>query len=75
MLGNREVKKPKQYSNIFVEKLVNYIYFIFVCIPVFLFVYLSIEIGFLILDTIKFLKKTIKYAKAKFVPKPFKSLS
>jgi len=42
---------------------------IFVCIPVFLLVYVSVDVAFFFRDSITYIKKTIKNAKAKLVSK------
>ena len=55
--------------------ILSIIHVVFVCIPVFLAVYVMMELMFATRDSIRFIKKTIKHAKAKLKPKPSQSLS
>lgn len=60
-------------------KVVAYIlgalHLVFVCLPVFLFVYVFVDVAFRVRDLIRYIKKTIKHAKAKPKPKPIEGLS
>lgn len=47
---------------------------VLVCIPTFIAVYVLLEVAFAIIDTIKFIKKTIKHAKAKLKPEPIEGI-
>lgn len=74
-LTTYEVKPYKKPKLKLLAYILSFLYLIFVCLPVFLIVYLGVDIAFFIRDSYRLIKKTIKNAKAKFKPKPTKSLS
>lgn len=55
--------------------ILSFLHIVFVCIPVFVAVYVLVELMFASRDSIRFIKKTIKHAKAKLKPKPAEGLS
>lgn len=57
-----------------VAVILSVLHIVFVCIPVFLIVYVFVDLAFRIRDLIRFIKKTIKYAKAKLKPEPAEGL-
>lgn len=50
------------------------IYFVFICVPVALFIYVSVNLFFGIRKICILIKKTIKNEKAQFEPKSFEGL-
>lgn len=69
------VPKYKECKIKWVAYLIAAIYLFFVCIPIFIFVYISMKVAFLLIDINSFYKKTIKYAKAKCQSKSTERLS
>jgi hypothetical protein len=65
-----EVKPYKKPKIKIVAYILSFLYLVFVCLPLFIFVYSLITVSFWIMDIHKFYKKTIKYAKTKFKSKP-----
>jgi len=51
------------------------LHLLLVCIPLFLFVYVFVDVAFRVRDLNRYIKKTIKHAKAKSKPKPAEGLS
>lgn len=72
---NYSVPPYKEPKANFISYIIAGLYLFFVCIPAFLFVYLSVEIFFFIRGINNFIKKTIKNAKTKCQPKPTERLS
>lgn len=73
-LKNYDVPPYKEPKMKLLAIILSLFYYIFICLPLFLFIYFGIDIIFFIRDIYKFVKKTIKYAKAKFEPKPTQGL-
>lgn len=69
------VPKYKECKIKWLSYLIAAIYLIFVCVPVFIVVYTSMKVAFLLIDINSFYKKTIKYAKAKCQSKSPERLS
>lgn len=57
-----------------VAVILSVLHIVFVCIPVFLIVYVFVDLAFRFRDLIRFIKKTIKHAKAKLKPEPAEGL-
>lgn len=57
-----------------VAVILSALHIVFVCIPVFLIVYVVVDLAFRIRDLIRLIKKTIKHAKAKLKPEPAEGL-
>lgn len=74
-LTNYNVPPYKEPKIKFIAIITSFLYLLFVCVPLFLFVYSSVNIFFFVKDTTHFVKKTIKYAKAKFKSEPTQSVS
>ena len=53
----------------------SFLYLIFICVPLGLFLLVSLELLYSYKGIKRFLKKTIKNAKTKFEPKPIERLS
>ena len=51
------------------------LYTIFVCLPIFVIVYILMNVAFVIMNITRFIKKTIKNAKTKFKSKSTKRVS
>ncbi len=73
-LKNYDVPPYKEPKLKLVAIIISFFYLVFICLPLFITLYCSIEIFFFIRDTNRFFKKTIKYAKTKLKPKSLKSL-
>ena len=69
-LQNYEVPPYKGESYGVLGIIVSFIYLVFVCLPLFAILYISIDIVFFIRDVNLFIKKTIKHAKTKLKSKP-----
>lgn len=67
-LVSYEVKPYKKPKLKLIAYIFSFFYLILVCLPLFLTIYLAVEIIFSIRDLKKFIKKTIKNEKTK--PKP-----
>lgn len=50
------------------------LYTIFICVPIAVFIYVTVHLFFAIIKIHKFLKKTIKNENSKFEPKSFEGL-
>jgi len=73
-LRNYDVPPNKKPKMKLLALILSILYLFFICLPVFLFVHVGIDLIFFIRDIYKFIKKTIKNAKAKFEPKPTQGL-
>jgi hypothetical protein len=73
-LKNYDVPPYKQPKMKLLAFILSILYLIFICLPVFIFVNILIEVVFNSREIYRFVKKTIKYAKAKFEPKPTQGL-
>ena len=69
-----EVKPYREPKMKFLALILSFLHLFFICLPIFIIIYLGVDIVFFIRDVYKFLKKTIKHAKAKFEPKPSQGL-
>ena len=67
-LTTYDVKPYKEPKLKLLAYILSFLYLIFVCLPVFLIVYLGVDIAFFIRDSYRLIKKTIKNAKAKSKP-------
>lgn len=74
-LENYEVPPYKKPKVKFLAYIISFFYLVFVCFPLFLLVYVFVDIAFFIRDSIRFIKKTIKNAKTKFKSKLTKRVS
>lgn len=74
-LKNYSVPPYKEHKIKFVAYILSFIHLVFVCIPIFLLVYGTVYVAFFLKDIISYLKKTIKYAKAKFKSEPTEGVS
>ena len=73
-LRNYDVPTHKKPKMKLLALILSILYLFFICLPTFLFIYVGIDLIFFIRDIYKYIKKTIKNAKAKFEPKPTQGL-
>lgn len=74
-LENYEVPPYKEPKVKLLAYIISFFYVLLVCLPLFLIIYVSVDIAFFIRDAIRFIKKTIKNAKTKFKSKLTKRVS
>lgn len=74
-LKNYSVPPYKEPKIKFLAYILSFLYLVFICFPIFLLIYVGVDVAFFIRDSIRHVKKTIKYAKAKFKSKPTEGLS
>jgi hypothetical protein len=74
-LKNYEVPPYKEPKMKAIAVIISFFHLIFVCLPVFVFLYVIVEVFFFIRDSHRLIKKTIKNEKTKFKSKPTERLS
>ena len=74
-LKNYSVPPYKEPKIKLVAIILSFFHLVFICIPIFLIVYVGVDIAFFVRDSIRYVKKTIKYAKAKFKSEPTEGVS
>lgn len=70
VLKNYEVPPYKEPKTELLTYIISFFYLVFVCLPLFLIIYVLVEVLFFIRDSTRYIKKTIKNAKTKFKSKP-----